>query len=95
MGQIEVLNNLKGWGAWDYQAYRLEKNEADIVINALVKQRPLRLEAETIGTFTVSGNCPSCHNAIISKKEGEGVTNYCRWCGQRITWQGKDESNEK
>ena len=95
MGKIEVLNNIKGWVAWDFQAYKLEKTEADIVIAALEKQRPLRLDDEKIGTFTVSGNCKSCGNAIISNKQGEGVTNYCRWCGQRITWQGKDESNEK
>lgn len=97
MGLNEVLNNLKGWGAWDFRAYHLEENEAQIVIKALEKQKPQGLEAVQMGCMTVSGNCPGCKNRIISAKGNdpdELVTNYCRYCGQKITWEGKAADNE-
>ena len=95
MGLNEVYNNLKGWAAWDFRAYHLEKNEADIVLKALGKAKPQKIVDAKIGTFTVTGNCPACGNAVFSAKNdptaGDYVTNYCRYCGQRITWDGKAE----
>lgn len=96
MGLNEVYNNLKGWAAWDFRAYRLEKNEADIVIKALKKAKPQKLADAKIGTFTVSGHCPNCGADFFSSKDNDpynqdNVSNYCRHCGQRITWEGKAE----
>lgn len=95
MGLNEVYNNLKGWAAWDFRAYHLEKNEADIVIKALEKAKPQKIVNAKIGTFTVTGNCPACGNAIFSAKNDPScddyITNFCRYCGQRITWEGKAE----
>ena len=91
MGLNEILNNLRGWNSWEFSAYRLEENEAQIVIKALEKQKPQALKGAKIGTFTVSGDCPGCGNAIISNKDSEHgcMTNFCRYCGQKITWEGK------
>ena len=98
MGLNEVLNNLKGWVAWDFKAYHIEKGEADIVIKALEKQKPQKLTDAKIGAFTVSGDCPTCGRPLISTKddapEGCKTTNYCRYCGQKITWEGKAADNE-
>jgi len=95
MGLNEIYNNLKGWAAWDFKAYHLEKGEADIVIKALEKQKPQKLADARIGTFTVTGNCPACGNRIISTinypLNDDYITNFCRYCGQRITWDGKAE----
>lgn len=95
MGLNEVYNNLKGWAAWDFKAYRLEKNEADIVLKALEKAKPQKIADAKIGTFTVAGNCPACGNAVFSTKNDPScddyITNFCRYCGQRITWDGKAE----
>ena len=92
----EVYNNLKGWAAWDFRAYHLEKDEADIVIKALGKAKPQKLADAKIGTFTVSGHCPNCGANFFSPKvydpyNQDNVSNYCRHCGQRITWEGKAE----
>ena len=96
MGLNEVYNNLKGWVAWDFSAYHLEKGEADIVIKALEKQKPQKIADVRIGQFTVSGNCPACGKRILSATNdplcNDYVTNFCRYCGQRITWDGKAET---
>lgn len=96
MGLNEVYNNLKGWVAWDFRAYHLEKNEAEIVIKALEKAKPQKIADAKIGTFTVSGHCPNCGADFFSSKDNDpynqdNVSNYCRFCGQRITWDGKAE----
>lgn len=35
MRAVDVLTNLKNWPAYDYKAYKLDKNEASPCINAL------------------------------------------------------------
>ena len=35
MRAVDVLTNLKNWPAYDYKAYKLDKNEANPCINAL------------------------------------------------------------
>lgn len=95
MGLNEIYNNLKGWAAWDFKAYHLEKNEADIVIKALEKQKPQLLKDAELRMFTVGGNCPACGNRFFSVRDqtdDDPIANYCRYCGQRITWEGKAET---
>ena len=97
MGLNEALNNLKGWVSWDFAAYRLEKGEGQIVINALEKQKEKPLLSAKIGTFTVSGVCPVCGKDFLSARY-EDITHYCRYCGQRIDWKRQDKReavNEK
>ena len=97
MGQMELLNNLKGWGVWDFYAYRLEKGEGQIVIDILEKQKAKELLSAKIGTFTVSGVCPVCGKDFLSARY-ENITHYCRYCGQRIDWKRQDKreaDNEK
>lgn len=96
MGLNEILNNLKSWNLWDVRAYHLEEREAGIIIKALEKQKPQGLEAVQMGCMTVSGNCPGCASRIISTKgndDDDKITNYCRYCGQKITWEGKDNED--
>ena len=95
MGLNEIFNNLKGWSAWAYKAYPLQEYEAEIVIRALDKEKPKKLIDEHAGSFTVSGTCPVCKNTFFSAKDGEDVTSYCRYCGQKLNWSGKDGNNEK
>ena len=35
MKAVEVLDNLKGFNAWEYSSYHMRKDEADVCIEAL------------------------------------------------------------
>ncbi len=35
MRAVEVLDNLKGFNAWEYSSYSMNKEEADVCIEAL------------------------------------------------------------
>ena len=44
MRAVEVLDNLKGFNAWEYSSYHMSKEEADVCIEALEE----KIEAERL-----------------------------------------------
>ena len=88
MGQIELLTNLKGFTGWEFSAYHLEKEDAEIVIDALEKQQakyPVHLMTDGIAYM---GYCPVCgKNITFMRKNSEIKCNYCPKCGQKIEWK--------
>lgn len=98
MQDVVIKNNLKNWGAWDFKAYQLQEHEAKIIIKALEKQTPQKLNNLHIGTFSVTGTCPVCNSDIISlldPEKDEAETSFCRYCGQRIGWDERTLRGEE
>ena len=88
MGLIECYTNIKNYQDYEIAAYRLERSEANEVIQALEKQIPKKARIEAIGEKTVSGSCPRCEADMVYIVEcyKPSYKNYCRHCGQRVDW---------
>ena len=56
-----------------------------IAISALEKQVPKNAMGK--GSTKEVGYCPNCKSHLMY----EPKTNYCRWCGQRLSWEVDNE----
>lgn len=56
-----------------------------LAIEALEKQAPKNAMGK--GSTKEVGYCPNCKSHLMY----EPKTNYCRWCGQRLSWEVEDE----
>ena len=88
MGLVECYVNIKNYKDYDIAAYRLERSEANEVIQALEKQISKVARIEAVGEKTISGFCPRCEADMVYIIEGykPSYMNYCRRCGQRVDW---------
>lgn len=87
----ELLTNLKSWEAWDFSAFKIEKDDAEILIPILEKATPKKpLVRETNGSEIIA-KCPNCgmynHMDIPSIQEGKHITTHCPNCGQNLDWR--------
>ena len=63
-----------------------EQNTAiNLAISALEKQAPKNAMGK--GSTKEVGYCPNCKSHLMY----EPKTNYCRWCGQRLSWEVENE----
>ena len=87
MNEASVLKNLTDYGCWEFERYKLCKDEADVIIPLLKKQIPVKATIEeyhgmnddSLPFKVVLGCCPMCGKEIRFS-----VPNYCDECGQRL-----------
>ena len=93
MGLIETYVNIKNYQNYEIAAYKLERAEANEVIQALEKQVPMKARIEAAAEKTASGKCPRCEADMLYIVEGSkpSYKNYCRYCGQKVDWNAARE----
>lgn len=86
MGHIELLTNLKSWDAWDFASFKIERDDAPIVISALEKAKAAKPIVESVGEKTISGTCPECNTSAVFIVGDERRISYCKYCGKKLDW---------
>lgn len=87
----ELLTNLKSWEAWDFSAFKIEKDDAEILIPILEKATPKKPLVKAADGIEIMAKCPNCgmYNRmnISDIQEGKHITSYCPNCGQNLDWR--------
>ena len=87
MNEASVLKNLSDYNCWEFERYKLGKDEADVIIPLLEKAIPAKatveeyhgLNEDSLPFFMAIGCCPMCGKEIKFS-----VPNYCDECGQKL-----------
>lgn len=86
----ELLTNLKSWSAWDFSAFKIEKDDAEIIIPIIEKAIPKKPLIREVDEMEIIGKCPNCelynHMDLPDIQKVEHTTTYCPNCGQRLDW---------
>ena len=86
----ELLINLKDWQAWDFSAFKLEKDDAEILIPILEKATPKRPLIIAVDEMEIIGTCPNCglnnHMDFKNKQKIVDIKTHCPNCGQLLNW---------
>lgn len=87
----ELLTNLKSWEAWDFSAFKIEKDDAEILISILEKATPKKPLVRAADGIEIVAKCPNCgmynHMDISDIQKGKHITTYCPNCGQNLNWR--------
>lgn len=65
------------------------KNEISLahLMGIIALRKKIPKYAKGKGSTKEVGYCPSCKSHLMY----EPKTNYCRWCGQRLSWEVRNE----
>ena len=74
---IDVYDNIKNYGMWDFKSYSMCKAEGDVCLDALKKRIPISPEMMCDGDYYF---CPACKSGVNQDH------NFCSGCGQALKW---------
>lgn len=85
MDRRGVLSNLRNFEQWDSMNYSMRKDEADVVIDALIEREPVYIHPLITFDEGVKVGACECGQNVLE------TDHYCRKCGKPLQW-GKERA---
>lgn len=87
---IEKAISIINWGRPPKQEYKKMNKAYDMAISALEKQIPKKIKI-----WNGQAECPCCKKFFGNMSDIQNLIAWdmphCKWCGQKLLWEDKEE----